>query len=172
RPGRLRALGDWRSTMLRNTRVQMATSLAVGALLGYLAVSGRLSPLARACAGQLLAPAESSSGAKPACCDEVNKGRLLAEINRVAPGGGAEPEASRAARRRPTPTPNTDGASSNACLICRGQTPPQHHLRDLRSGNVPPPPPQRLQTAGPPVPHATWRHLRQSLHRFGDVHRF
>src|SRR5262249_34440355 len=92
RPGRLRALGDWGRTLLRTTRVQMATALAVGALLGYLAVSGRLSPLARACPGQLLAPAESSSGAKPACCDEVNKGRLLAEVNRVAPGGGAEPQ--------------------------------------------------------------------------------
>jgi arylsulfatase len=43
----------------------MAAVLAVGGLLGYLAASGRLSPVARACAGQLLAPAESSSGAAP-----------------------------------------------------------------------------------------------------------
>jgi arylsulfatase len=51
--------------MLRNTRVQVATVLAVAALLGYLAASDRLSPFARAGAGQLLAQGESSSGAKP-----------------------------------------------------------------------------------------------------------
>jgi hypothetical protein len=52
-----------RSAMLRNTRVQMAAVLAVGALLGWLAAAGRLAPFARACAGQVLAPAESSSTA-------------------------------------------------------------------------------------------------------------
>ena len=64
--------------MLRNTRVQMAAVLAVGALLGCLATSGRLSPFPRACAGQSLAQTESSSGARPACRDEVNRGQLLA----------------------------------------------------------------------------------------------
>jgi hypothetical protein len=39
---------DWRSTMLRNTRVQMAAVLAAGALLGYLAASARLNPFQRA----------------------------------------------------------------------------------------------------------------------------
>ena len=65
--------------MLRNTRVQIAAVLAVGALLGCLATSGRLSPFPRACAGQSLAQAESGSCANPACRDEVNKGLLLAQ---------------------------------------------------------------------------------------------
>src|SRR5689334_12753986 len=70
--------------MLRNTRVQMAAVLAAGVLLGYLAASGRLNPFSRAEAGPLpgvaagVKPAEPSSGAKPACCDEVNKGQFLA----------------------------------------------------------------------------------------------
>ena len=36
------------TTMLRNTRVQMAAVLAAGALLGYLAASARLNPFQRA----------------------------------------------------------------------------------------------------------------------------
>jgi hypothetical protein len=69
--------------------MQMAAVLAVGAVLGYLAASDRLSPFPRPCAGQLPAPAECSSGAKPACCDEVNKGQILVPANRFAPSGGA-----------------------------------------------------------------------------------
>jgi hypothetical protein len=91
--------------MLRNTRVQMATALAVGALLGWLAASGRLNLFARASAGQLLAPAESSSGAPPACCDEVNKCQLLALANRFSPGGGAAPQ---------PPTPTAPAQASSA----------------------------------------------------------
>jgi arylsulfatase A-like enzyme len=70
--------------MLRNTRVQMAAVLAIGALLGYLAASGRLNPFSRADAASSTAeaagtkPAEAGSGGKPACCDDVCKGQLLA----------------------------------------------------------------------------------------------
>jgi arylsulfatase len=60
------------------TRLVPAGFIAVGAVLGYLAVSGRPSAFARACPGRLLASAEPTSGAKPACRDEVNKGQLLA----------------------------------------------------------------------------------------------
>jgi hypothetical protein len=77
--------------MLRNTSVQMAAVLAAGALLGYLAASGSVNPLSRAGATSPAAqaggvkPAEPSAGAKAACCDEVNKGQLLALANtRVA----------------------------------------------------------------------------------------
>src|SRR5262245_3468124 len=72
-----------RSAMLRNRRVQMAAVLAVGALLGYLAASGRVNPLSWAGAIPPAAqpggvkPAEPGSD-KPACCEEVNKGQLLA----------------------------------------------------------------------------------------------
>jgi uncharacterized protein (TIGR03000 family) len=56
----------------------MAAVFAVGALLGYLGSSGRLSPLARAYASQSQAHGESSSGANLASRDEVNRGQLLA----------------------------------------------------------------------------------------------
>jgi arylsulfatase len=74
--------------MLRNTKVQMAAVLAAGALLGYLAASGRLNPLSRAGAtgptvqAGVVKPAEPDSGDKPACCEKVNKGQLLALANR------------------------------------------------------------------------------------------
>jgi arylsulfatase len=74
--------------MLKYTGVQGLLVLALGGLLGYLAASGTLSSFATAWAGQLRAPAGSSSGAKPACCDEGNKGHLLAKANRFARGGG------------------------------------------------------------------------------------
>jgi arylsulfatase len=70
--------------MFRNTRVQMAAVLAVGALLGYLAASGRLNPFARADAARSTAEAasakqaESGNVAKLACCEDANKGQLLA----------------------------------------------------------------------------------------------
>jgi arylsulfatase len=79
--------------MLRNTRVQMAAVLAVGALLGYLAASGRLNPLSRAGATAPTAqpaavkPAESDSGDCPACCEKVNRGQLLARADENAQGG-------------------------------------------------------------------------------------
>jgi arylsulfatase A-like enzyme len=70
--------------MLRNTRLQMTAILAVGALLGYLAASGKVNPFQRAAAappsteaGSAKA-AESSSGANLACCEGVNKGQLVA----------------------------------------------------------------------------------------------
>ena len=70
--------------MFRNTRVQMAAFLAVGALLGYLAASGGPKPSSTAEAGQLptqgqsVKLTESNSGVKPACCEDVSKGQLLA----------------------------------------------------------------------------------------------
>src|SRR5262249_33917526 len=51
-------------TMLRNARVQMAAVLAVGALLGYLAVSGRLSLIARAGGGAEPQPPTPTSPAQ------------------------------------------------------------------------------------------------------------
>jgi arylsulfatase len=81
--------------MLRNTKVQMAAVLAVGALLGYLAASGRLNPFARAEAAQLTAEAsaksaEAGNGAQPGCCDELDKGRLLALADPRAQGTAAK----------------------------------------------------------------------------------
>src|SRR5262245_51965567 len=73
-----------RSTMLRNTRVQMAAVLAVGALLGYLAASGKVNPFSRVEAAPSPPepasgkPEEAGSGAKPGCCDDLCKGQLLA----------------------------------------------------------------------------------------------
>ncbi len=73
--------------MLRNTRVQMAAVLAVGALAGYLAASGTLNPFSWARAapssaeGAAVKPAEPGGGAQAACCEDVNKGQLLALAN-------------------------------------------------------------------------------------------
>src|SRR5262249_49839709 len=86
---------DWRSTMLRNARVQMAAVLAARLLLGYLAASGRLNPFQRAEAADLttgatgVKPTEPGGGTGPACCDGVNKGQLLARADANASGGGA-----------------------------------------------------------------------------------
>ena len=73
--------------MFRNTRVQMAAVLAAGALLGYVAASGNLNPFSRADTGAQSAqpggvkPADPESGDKPACCDALNKGQLLARAD-------------------------------------------------------------------------------------------
>ena len=87
--------------MLRNTRLQMAAVLAAGALLGYLAASGHLNPLSRAGAtappaqAGAVTPAEPDSGDRPACCDKVSKGQLLARADEKdaapAPEGGKRP---------------------------------------------------------------------------------
>src|SRR5262249_41739244 len=82
---------DWRSTMFRNTKVQMAAVLAVGALLGYLAASGKLNPFSVASpprppesvANPPRSPEQAVSvkPAKPAddapCCEGVNKSQFL-----------------------------------------------------------------------------------------------
>ncbi len=70
--------------MLRNTRIQLAAVLAAGALAGYMAASGALNPFSWAKAspssveGVAVKPAEAGGGARPACCEDVNKGQLLA----------------------------------------------------------------------------------------------
>jgi arylsulfatase len=54
----------------------MAAVLAVGTLLGYLAASGKLNPFARA---ETIQPAAAAAcGARAACCEDVNKGQLVA----------------------------------------------------------------------------------------------
>jgi arylsulfatase len=66
----------------------MAAVLALGVLLGYLAASGRLSPLPRADAAERTVegthqkPTESGSDARPSCCEDVNRGQLLAQADR------------------------------------------------------------------------------------------
>src|SRR6516165_8682950 len=90
--------------MFRNTRVQMVAFLAAGALLGYLAAAGRLNPFQRAeaappnAAAGSTKPAASSSDATPACCEEVNKGQLLAL---AAPKAGATLEQGQSGGKKP-----------------------------------------------------------------------
>src|SRR5690349_7106055 len=82
--------------MFRNARVQMAAILAVGALLGYVAASGSLNPFSRAAAGpqapqaSFAKPADPDGGDKPACCDAVNKGQLLARADEKKAGEDKE----------------------------------------------------------------------------------
>src|SRR6516225_1892713 len=86
--------------MFRNTRVQMAAILAVGALLGYVAASGNLNPFSRADANSPGAqakgvkPTDPNSGDKPACCEDVTKAQLLARADEKK-GGGDEKNASK-----------------------------------------------------------------------------
>jgi arylsulfatase len=61
----------------------MMAVLAAGALLGYLAASGKLNPFSKADAASLpprttSTKAELSSAAQATCCDGLNKGQLLA----------------------------------------------------------------------------------------------
>src|SRR5262245_37531339 len=80
--------------MLRSAKVQMVAVLAAGALLGYAAASGRLSPFLPAGAapppdGKTTAgPSEPGKGEPDTCCDALNKGQLLAKAD--AKGGGAD----------------------------------------------------------------------------------
>jgi arylsulfatase len=119
--------------MFRNTRVQMAAALAVGIGLGSLAASGTANPSSRGEAGPLPAaaarekPAESVSGARPGCCDEVNKGRLLAEANRLAPSGAAAPRppAQTAPAKTPSARPADKPARNIIFVICDQET---YHL--------------------------------------------
>jgi arylsulfatase len=60
--------------MLRNTRVQMAGVLALGALLGYLAANGRLNPFS-------WADAAESGGGKAGARQKGNTGQFLAPGN-------------------------------------------------------------------------------------------
>jgi hypothetical protein len=69
--------------MFKNTRVQMIAVLAIGGLLGYVAASGKLNPFSRADAaplseGSTSAGTQSDNAPKAACCDQLNKGQLLA----------------------------------------------------------------------------------------------
>src|SRR5262245_2316056 len=87
--------------MFRNTRVQMAAILAVGALLGYLAASGNLNPFSRADANSPTAqakgvkPADPDSEDKPDCCKDVTKARLLARADEKPKSGGEEKNATK-----------------------------------------------------------------------------
>jgi arylsulfatase len=70
----------------------MAAVLVIGALLGYLAGSGRLHPFSGADAAPAASgtPAGSDSGACPACCEEVNKGQLVALADERVKATGAK----------------------------------------------------------------------------------
>jgi arylsulfatase len=72
--------------MFRNTRAQMTAMLAVGALLGYLAASGRLNPFQWARAAAPPAPAAAEAEGQAACCDGAGKAGLLAAAARRVTG--------------------------------------------------------------------------------------
>jgi arylsulfatase len=104
----------------------MAAVLAVSALLGYLIAPDRLIQGAGACACQLLAPAEPSCGAKPACCDEVNKGRHLAKSNLARGAGAASQRAPQTAPAQTPAAPAGDKGPRNIIfVICDQET---YHL--------------------------------------------
>ena len=88
--------------MLRNTRLQAAGVLAVGALFGYLAANGRLTPFLAAQASQPPAlkatapPSGVSTNQEPTCCQEVGQERLVAL---AGPRAGKMPDCSGCARK-------------------------------------------------------------------------
>jgi arylsulfatase len=67
--------------MLRNTKVQMTAVLAVGALCGYLAASGRLNLFSQPPAEAAGEKPAVTGGDKAVCCEGVNKEQLLALAN-------------------------------------------------------------------------------------------
>src|SRR5262245_15658675 len=69
-------LGKKEDHMMGRTRLQMMAMLAVGALLGYLSASGQLNPFTKTNAS--VKPTESGTEEKASCCNDVNKGQLLA----------------------------------------------------------------------------------------------
>jgi hypothetical protein len=114
------------------TTLAAATVLAAGALLGWLAASGKLKPLGWAAAAQSPAdavpakPAESGRSVKPTCCDGVNKGQLLAVANRFAPGGAAPQPTTQTAPGRTPAAPSSDRPPRNIIfVICDQET---YHL--------------------------------------------
>jgi arylsulfatase len=76
--------------MFRNGRFQTAATLAVGALLGFLAASGKMNPFSSADAGitppaESLVPADSRGRIKAgSCCGDANKDELLALADKPA----------------------------------------------------------------------------------------
>src|SRR5262245_343759 len=69
--------------MFRNTRAQTVAVLAIGALLGYLAASGRLNPFQWARAAP---PAPAAAEGQADCCDGAGKAGLLAGAARKVTG--------------------------------------------------------------------------------------
>jgi arylsulfatase A-like enzyme len=84
--------------MLRNSKVQMMITLAIGGLLGYLAASGQLNVLRQANAGPpphpgANEPTSSATAAAATCCSEGStKGQLVALANPKA-GAAANTQA-------------------------------------------------------------------------------
>src|SRR5262245_58873167 len=64
--------------MIRHHRLQMLAVLAVGALGGWLAASGRVPLLSRSDAAS---PTQAASPTPAACCDGADRGVLLAQAN-------------------------------------------------------------------------------------------
>src|SRR5579871_175900 len=67
-------LGLGGTSMLRNPRVQMTAVLAVGALLGYLAASGKVNYLSTADGNQFTSAVKQAAptvGPQAACCTEM-----------------------------------------------------------------------------------------------------
>lgn len=71
--------------MLRNTKVQVVFVLAIGAVFGYIAGQGSVSPISRAGESSPIATAPCRldheghlDAARPACCSAIDKGELLA----------------------------------------------------------------------------------------------
>ena len=73
--------------MLRNARVQMAGVLAVGALLGYLAASGKWNPFSKADASQTAPeaakarPADPDNNAGQGKVEAIKRGQLQSQIS-------------------------------------------------------------------------------------------
>ena len=67
--------------MIRNSKVQALAFVAFGALLGYLAASGRFSSTQAEAAPTTPSASEKPSTEKPGCCD-VSKGDLLAQVTK------------------------------------------------------------------------------------------
>src|SRR5262245_40348295 len=83
--------------MQRNVRLQMVGMLAVGALLGYLAASGKPNPFATASTTRQAQEEKAAradkpeGGEKPACCcDGADRGQLLVRANGKAAARAAD----------------------------------------------------------------------------------
>jgi hypothetical protein len=139
--GMMHVSPEWRSTMVRNARMQLAAVLAAGALLGCLAASGRQNLSLRADAGPSPAeaasekPIESPGDARPACCDEVNEGLVLAQANGVAPGGAApQPPTQPAPAQKAAEAPADKRPRNMIFVICDQET---HHLTASKDYKLP-----------------------------------
>src|SRR5262245_54008472 len=85
--------------MVKRNTVPAALCIGVGAMLGYAAASGHLSPVSKI--GAAAENATTSAAPQAGCCDGLCKGELLAKADPTATQRGEQDEKPSASGKKP-----------------------------------------------------------------------